>query len=85
MPNTITSWEPIHGQSLHNLHVAINDEKGTRTELGFIYRPKNTGSDKNAWRVHLGIGESEQFIGHAWHKRDAKKMLQEKLDAPLVA
>jgi hypothetical protein len=44
-------------------------------EVGFIYRPKNTRTDKNAWRIHTGIGESNIFRGHEWTEKDAKNKL----------
>jgi hypothetical protein len=45
-------------------------------ETGFIYKPKDSKTDKNAWRVYLGIGDSARFIGHAWTMDNAKRILE---------
>jgi len=55
-----------------NLNVLMVGDK----ESGFIYKPKNTASDKNAWRVYLGIGDANKFLGHAWSMVDAKRKLE---------
>ena len=55
------NWKPIPQQSKASLEVLTINGK----EKGFIFKPKDTKTDKNAWRVHLGIGESNQFIGHS--------------------
>ena len=65
------NWKPIPQQSKASLEVLTINGK----EKGFIFKPKDTKTDKNAWRVHLGIGESNQFIGHSQDKKGAKDKL----------
>ena len=54
-------------KSLPNLYVAKMADK----EVGFIYRPENTKTDKNFWRGYIGIGDSAKFVGHSMTKDDA--------------
>lgn len=65
------NWKNIPQLSKASFFVLCNGSK----ELGFIHKPKDTRTDKNAWCVHLGIGESNQFIGHEWTKSAAQKLL----------
>lgn len=65
------NWKNIPQLSKASFFVLCNGEK----ELGFIHKPKDTRTDKNAWRVHLGIGQNNQFIGHEWSKKAAQKLL----------
>lgn len=58
--------------SLPNLNVLMVDGK----EAGFIEKPKNTKTDRNAWRVHLGVGDHNKFVGHRWSKADAQRLLE---------
>jgi hypothetical protein len=58
--------------SLPNLNVMMVNDK----EVGFVYKPKDSKTDRNAWRVHLGIGDVARFIGHQWSKNDAQRFLE---------
>lgn len=62
------NWKNIPQPSKASFFVLCNGPK----ELGFIHKPKDTRTDKNAWRVHLGIGANNQFIGHEWTKARPK-------------
>lgn len=67
-------WEKIKG-SLPNLWVcrrADNDEV-----IGMIDKPIDSKTEKNAWRVYLGIGESARFMCHVWSKKEAVDYLEE--------
>jgi len=55
-----------------NRNVLMVDGK----ESGFIEKPKDTKDNKNFWRIHLGIGENNKFLGHAWTKVSAQRMLE---------
>jgi hypothetical protein len=46
------------------------------TEVGFIYKPKDSKSDKNEWRIHRGIGDITQFMGWNPTKTGAQKLLE---------
>lgn len=65
------NWKSIPQLSKASLLVLCNGSK----ELGFIFKPRDTKTDKNAWRIHKGIGETNQFMGHSWTKDGAKKVL----------
>jgi hypothetical protein len=65
------TWNRVK-TTLPNLNVLVVNE----IEQGFIYKPKDSKTDQNAWRVHLGIGETSRFIGHAWSMVDAKRLLE---------
>jgi len=65
------NWKNIPQLSKASFFVLCDGEK----ELGFIHKPKDTRTDKNAWRVHLGIGETNKMIGHEWSKKAAQKLL----------
>jgi hypothetical protein len=45
-------------------------------ELGFITKPKDTRTDKNAWRLHQGIGANNNFLGHEYNKGLAMKQVE---------
>ena len=64
-------WQRVINYLPNLSALLVNDEK-----VGFIYRPKNSKSDKNAWRVYQGIGDSARFVGHAWSQVDAQRMLE---------
>jgi hypothetical protein len=72
MNNTVVTWKKIKDRSLSNLHVMFVDGN----EIGFVYKPVDTKTDKNAWRSHLGIGESTIFLGHDYNKTDAKNRVE---------
>lgn len=62
------TWKFIEAS---NVHVLMHND----VEVGFITKPKDTKTDKNAWRIHKGIGETNEFIGHALNKGKAKATL----------
>lgn len=64
-------WNRV-ASSLPNLNVLMINGK----EAGFIEKPKDTRTDRNAWRVYVGIGDSNKFVGHAWSKPDAQRLLE---------
>jgi hypothetical protein len=59
-------------QNLPNLYVGTVDDK----VVGFIYRPENNRTDKNAWRSYVGIGDKAQFLYHTWDINDAMEAVQ---------
>ncbi len=58
--------------SLPNLNILVFNG----IEQGFIYKPKDSKTGQNAWRIHLGIGENSKFIGHSWVMSNAKRILE---------
>ena len=66
-------WNRVVQRSLTNLNVLTVNGK----DVGFIYKPTDTRSNRNAWRVHRGVGNDTQLLGHAWRQTDAKRMLQD--------
>lgn len=66
------TWKKIESRCIHNLHVLEVDG----IEFGLIWRNKGTRYEQSAWVIHTGIGETSKFLGHAWDKTDAKKMLE---------
>lgn len=64
----LTNWKSVKGM-LPNLLVL--ESKGR--ELGFIHKPNDTKTDKNAWRCHIGVGETTKLIGHEYDKAEAKR------------
>lgn len=69
------NWKQIPQLSKASFFVLCNGSK----ELGFIHKPKDTKTDKNAWRVHIGIGESNKRIGHEWSKKAAQNLLMKSI------
>ena len=67
-------WKRING-SLPNLNVLC--VKGI--EVGFVYKPHDSKTDKNEWRIHRGIGDSTQFLGWNNTKTGAQKLLEKVL------
>lgn len=65
------TWNRVK-TSLPNLNVLMLEGK----ECGFIYKPKDSKTDKNAWRIYLGLGDSARFIGHEWNMVGAKRILE---------
>lgn len=66
------TWKQVWTKNgLPNLHVLENDGK----EVGFIFKPKDTKTDKNMWRVYIGIGDAARFVGHSSDKIEAKSIL----------
>ena len=63
-------------KNLPNLYVAIqNGEK-----VGFIYKPTDTKTDKNAWRSYVGIGDEAKFLYHTWDMNDAMEAVELAVD-----
>ena len=59
-------------QSLPNLYSGtINGEV-----VGFIYKPTDTKSDRNAWRSYVGFGDNAEFLYHTWDMNDAMEAVQ---------
>lgn len=75
MLNEKPYWRAVHGGQLPNLFVLTHNG----ADLGFIYRPANTRTDKNTWRLHTGIGEATNFLGHEYNKNIAKKQVEKQL------
>ena len=65
------TWNRVKS-SMPNLNVLMVGDR----EVGFVYKPKDTKTDKNAWRVYLGIGDDNKFLGHAWSMVNAKRLLE---------
>ena len=59
-------------QSLPNLYVGTVDDK----VVGFIYKPENSKTDKNAWRSYVGVGDKAKFLYHTWDMNDAMEAVQ---------
>ena len=69
--NNIT-FTRVKQQSLPNLHSAtMNGEI-----VGFIYKPTDTKSDRNAWRSYVGIGDKAKFLYHTWDMNDAMEAVK---------
>jgi len=59
-------------QSLPNLYSGtINGEI-----VGFIYKPTDSKSDRNAWRSYVGFGDKAKFLYHTWDMNDAMEAVQ---------
>jgi hypothetical protein len=64
-------WQRVQQQSLPNLNVLlINGEY-----VGFVYKPRDTKTDKNAWRIYTGVGDSAKFMCHNYSKTAAMTTL----------
>ena len=74
-------WKRVKTRSLANLHVLFHDN----AEIGFIYKPMDTATDKNAWRLHTGVGERSNFLGHEWNKKVAMKQVERQLGVSVTA
>ena len=59
-------------QSLPNLYVGTVDDK----VVGFIYKPENSKTDKNAWRSYVGVGDKAKFLYHTWDMNDAMEAVK---------
>lgn len=64
-------FKRVKQRNLPNLNVATIGGR----EVGFIWKPEDTRTDRNAWRIFIGIGHSAKFVGHAWNLGDAKRTL----------
>jgi hypothetical protein len=75
-------WKRVVQRSLTNLNVLTVNGK----DVGFIYKPLDGKPldgkpldgkrDRNAWRVHRGLGNDTDFVGYRWSKRDAQRCLE---------
>jgi len=64
-------WQRVQNQSLPNLNVlTVNGEY-----VGFVYKPSDTKTDKNAWRIYTGVGDDAKFVGHKYSKTAAMTTL----------
>ena len=45
-------------------------------EVGFIQKPNDTKTDKNAWRLYRGVGPTNVFLGHEWNKKLAMSQVE---------
>jgi len=71
MKRILCMWQRVQNQSLPNLNVLlINGEY-----VGFVYKPSDTKTDKNAWRIYRGVGDSAEFVGHNFSKTAAMTTL----------
>ena len=66
------TFKRAQSQSLPNLYVGTVDDK----VVGFIYKPENSKTDKNAWRSYVGIGDKAKFLYHTWDINDAMEAVQ---------
>jgi len=66
------TFKRAQSQSLPNLYVGTVDDK----VVGFIYRPENSKTDKNAWRSYVGVGDKAKFLYHTWDMNDAMEAVQ---------
>ena len=69
--NKVT-FNRVKNQSLPNLYVATKDG----VTVGFIYKPTDSKSDRNAWRSYVGIGDKAQFLYHTWDMNDAMEAVK---------
>jgi hypothetical protein len=66
------TFKRARSQSLPNLYVGTVDDK----VVGFIYKPENSKTDKNAWRSYVGVGDKAKFLYHTWDMNDAMEAVQ---------
>ena len=45
--------------------------------VGFVTKPDDTETDKNAWRTFVAIGVKAQLIAHTWSLAAAKSFLEQ--------
>jgi hypothetical protein len=65
-------FKRVENQSLPNLYSGtINGEI-----VGFIYKPTDSKTDKNAWRSYVGVGDKAKFLYHTWDMNDAMEAVQ---------
>jgi hypothetical protein len=64
--NPTIAWKRVKN-ILPNLHVLTYNG----TEIGFITKPKDSRTDKNAWRLNSGLGDHTLFLGHDYDKKSA--------------
>jgi hypothetical protein len=69
--NKVT-FKRVKQQSLPNLYVGMKDG----VEVGFVYKPTDTRSGKNAWRSYVGIGDDAKFLYHTWDMNDAMEAVK---------
>ena len=66
------TWEQVKTTTMPNLFVL----RRNGVELGFIQKPKDTKTDKNAWRLYKGIGPLNTFLGHEYNKKLAMSLVE---------
>jgi hypothetical protein len=69
------TWKKVTDTSLHNLWVCSRGN----VEVGFIEKPLDTRTEKNAWRAYRGIGENNQFLGHRSSRGGAQLAVEHSL------
>lgn len=69
------NWTRPETKCLHNLHALTRDG----VEVGFVHKPRDTKTDKSAFRCHKGIGDAAEFLGHRWNLRDAKQLVSDSI------
>jgi len=65
-------FKRVKNQSLPNLHAGtVNGEI-----VGFIYKPEDSKTDRNAWRSYVGVGDNARFLYHTWDINDAMEAVR---------
>jgi hypothetical protein len=71
MKRLLCEWQRVQNRSLPNLNILkVND-----VVVGFIYKPCDTKTDRNAWRIYRGVGDSAEFMCHNFSKTAAMATL----------
>jgi hypothetical protein len=66
-------WRRVESRTLSNLSVLSVNGK----DVAFIHKPKDSRTDKNAWRMFRIMSEGEaDFMGHQWFKSEACKFVE---------
>jgi hypothetical protein len=66
------TFKRVVNKNLPNLYSGtINGEI-----VGFIYKPENSKTDKNAWRSYVGVGDKAKFLYHTLDMNDAMEAVQ---------
>jgi hypothetical protein len=68
-------WEQVTSTTMPNLFVL----KRNGVEVGFIQKPKDTKTDKNAWRLYKGIGPLNTFLVHEYNKKLAMSQVEKEV------
>jgi len=69
---TKLEWKPVKNQSLPNLNLLLVNGK----DYGFVYKPRDSRTDKNMWSCHIGIGDNTRFLTYAGSKSLAMRIVQ---------
>lgn len=76
------TYTKLKQHSMKNFHLVTN-ERGE--EVAFFWRPNNTRTDKNAWRLYVHNrllnnpskdGGDFKMVDHAWTAPEAKKRIE---------